>query len=141
MTIKTAAIAFAAMSSFGVALPAAAWLANQAPEGPLAANSHLAIDVEIAPSPAAPAIPAQIVPQVLQEMTITAPAPQRAAAAPTAVMRCTDHKSETLAAGTVRICDVERSDSGHHGAFFEGIDKPNRLSTNRGLDSPSGLLR
>jgi hypothetical protein len=54
---------------------------------------------------------------------------------------CFMHRSQTLAAGAIRVCDMKRSPNGQSRTLFAPIAKPRRLGLPRTFSSPTGLTR
>jgi hypothetical protein len=149
------------MVALGLAAPAAAWVVTKPARDAVPARVYLVEEVVEQQLPASEALPitaAAMKPieieapeeeavepppppakRNLAAVVLAPPAPEPEAEAPKE--RCYWHRSETLASGSVRVCDVDRTENDLKGErLFEGIEKSMRLAP-RDTPSPSGFIR
>lgn len=149
-SLKTQLIAFAVMAGSGLAMPAAAWVANQPSPRPArvrvsGATEALAVvgpaarvELHAPPPPSRHAVVTEVATAAAPPVMAPVRAPRMPVRPSPSPMRCFAHASQTLASGLVRVCDVDRTPNGRAASPFDPIGRPRELAP-RTLPSPSGL--
>jgi hypothetical protein len=156
ISLKNQVIALSVMCGTGVGAPAAAYAANlpQARVQHAQAQLDPVMEASSAVLVAAATYVAVVEREAVSSLLKLEPAPtarwmgaRAMAAKPQAPLwppplkgQCFTHRSQTLSAGSVRVCDIKRTPNGHGRTLFTPAVKPRRLAP-RGFISPTGLTR
>jgi hypothetical protein len=141
MSVKTSIIALSTMAAIGIATPAAVGLYYQYEVRPLQAHTDLSPDIEI---PIPVPVEEEITAVDIDEVVLVLPA-QQLRASPEALkeaeLKCSWHQSHTLANSKVKVCDIERTQTGRSDQLLEPKDIPRQLiEIKRDAPSPSGMF-